>query len=340
MRFLLYFFRFLFIIAAIVSMESCKDILIEARKDITIENALKLKSYSGILSEKIGENLIRSEVKWQKPNQYFAKVTSKGNLSGTIVSQNGANLKIYYPSTKFGVEFLNLNLLNEEQTKNLYEEIYNWTVKKFEVELGDTENQLAGKKTVELLYRPKENHDFFFKWRTWVYDEYSFPIKTEIINPNGSDSYSYEFDSISFNDSIQSEKFKFEFPNRSVIATWNFSSKNYPLDSAQKVVNFKIRTPEYTKGLELVKVIKLDSQVPGIMMLYQKGPYILGISQMKDYGIPLFPIKKGIRLNGKKELDLHFLGTISAIHFLSNGVHYYLVSNLPYQELASVADSI
>ena len=324
--------------AFIITTSGCANPFRQIQRKIIVNRADRLQSFTGTLTETgTFKEKIVSEIKYQKPDMFYAKTISGGSFKGSIFAFAGKTLKVYYPVTKFGYQYSNVKPATRQEIITHMRKDFDWHMRIYDPSMGRTK-RIAGYPGLQLRYRPRRSGNFVFTWYSWVYEKYSFPLKVSF--KKGKQNFTATYSDLKFNPKLTKEDFSFKYPADATVAKYNLADKGISKAQLKEWANFPVALPAKTAfKVKQAKIIKVAGLVPGFTVYYESSPYVLYVSMVKDYGIPVVPLR-GIKVKGKKHTYyLNFAGAFTSVYFKRAGTHYTVMANMPYTELLNMCET-
>ena len=318
----------------------CQAMVQKWQKDRLTSHLSRLKSYHGVLREKgvleSKEDLV-SEIWFQQPMNYFVKINSPKKYAGSTLTYDGKNLFLYFPNTKYGILYQNLQQPTPEDFKNLIAQGFDYNMDHFNYELG-RKSKVLGFEIVDLLFRAKQEDLLVHSGISRVYDELSFPLAGELTFKGGQ-KYLYSFDSIEFNNATPVDRFAISKSSAETMSFWDVNASGLSDGEVEKEANFKfVLSQKIPAGFHLKKIIKQKGAVPAFSAIYEKRPFFIFVTSFKDYGFSLIPAGRGIHIGGKESGELLPNPHLSSYSFVHNEVQYNVTGNIPIDQLVQISE--
>jgi outer membrane lipoprotein-sorting protein len=338
--------KMLFASLALLSLSTaCHGYIREVQQEYILSHLDKLHTYEGTMVESgaLADGAeLTSEISYQRPNEYLIRVTSPEKHKGSVFYFDGTNLLMYYPMTKFAIEYKNVLPLSEDDGRKLLRDQFDWNMDHYHYEITRT-GSVAGFKTEQMEFKAKDPKAIFASGSTQIYDPISFPMSGIFRWKNGGE-YSFRFTKFRFNES-NIKIAKPVVPSDVTYSRWDMNSKSFTLAEMKAASNFKCKLPSDLAGslprqMSLRKIIRQEGMVPAFTLLYEKKPYFLNLTVFKDYGISGIPEGRGLPLKTGKKGAL-ITGPHSTFYsFVSGGTQYILVGNLPFEEILELSEKL
>lgn len=335
----------------LVGTFSCAAPLKKVQKEYIFRNIAKVSSYQGVYRETgVATRAVETKIAWSAEGNRFQALVTDGprKLKGSVVSFDGSNLAVYYPATRFGYVFKNLEPVNVDEQLAYLNENYDWHLNTYHTIVGEN-TSLAGHPATRLTYQPKQpRQPYLYTWKILAHRDYSFPLslsryptstgaakstETGVANKNQAD-YEFVYKSIQFNKVPADFEFGYRFPGGATVGRWNLKSAAYTPAQARKYANFRLTLPAGDfADTPLKKIVRVAGVVPGFTAYYRQGPWLAFYSQIKDYGLPLIPIRGIKKATKTGDVYVNYFGPFTSVYFKRAGVHHTLLSNRPLNEV-------
>ncbi len=195
--------------------------------------------------------------------------------------------------------------------------------------------------TVGLEYTAKHKSAITKKGTVQVYDRFSFPLSGDMLF-NKNVHYQFRFDNIVFNRDIDDHLFELDLPKSVILTRWDMSSADVSEAEMRAQASFDCRLPsKFPPGFAHERTVRVDGPIPAFTLVYRRGPQFVLVSMVKDTGLRPASEEIGIPVDvGDLHGRLLISPTLSSYTFAKNGTMVILTSNLPFDEILTIAASI
>ncbi|MBU2488151.1 MAG: DUF4367 domain-containing protein [Proteobacteria bacterium] len=312
-----------------------------------LANWEKVESFTGVVEEKglLPDNgVIRTEVRFEKPDRFFARTLAPESLAGDFFLFDGRDSRTYIARSHSGLLVSGLaQLLGDslEKQRQRFRENMEKGLKTFRVSM-EVNQDVAKAECVVFHFAPRDEAGFARRQQTWSDLVYSMPLKAEIYNSGPGIWYGFEYKEVSVNKATGTPAWPKGFPENTSVAVWDFSDPSVTPEQAKKALNADLALPRAPGfSMECKRIVMARSMAPAVATVYTGGPYYVLITQMKDYGIVDPAGDRGLAVptlpNGAR---MHFFGENAVISWTENGSSITVTGNLPYFEMIGVAKSV
>jgi hypothetical protein len=135
---------------------------------------------------------------------------------------------------------------------------------------------------------------------------------------------------------VADEKFAIPTKQADILSEWDFGSKGLTEAEAKKKANFKYSLLKtIPPDFQLSKIIHHKGPVPALLAIYEKRPYFLYVTTLKEYRFSLAPLGRGVHVNdGFLTPNPH----LSSYTWVKDGVVYGAVGNVSVDDLVKLKE--
>jgi outer membrane lipoprotein-sorting protein len=307
----------------------------------TQKNLARMRSFHGILVENgvLASGEMRSEVLWKRPHQFISRVLSPASYAGVTLAYDGAKLTIYYPQANYAIEFDGLIPPTAEEEHRLIADAYHHNQNAFRYSLGGS-GSVAGLPVVTLNYKAKQKA-YVSPWGSaQVYDKYSFSL-AGVMQFSNDAQYEFRFTEMKFDETVDDARFVVPLPKNVILSRWDMSSIGIPEREMREQANFAVPSLPVPEGFRLERIVRQEGALPAFTVIYRRGAQFVLLSMWKDIGLTPTSEAHGVPVSlGDKAGHLVLSPSMSSYTFSQHGTMCVLTSNLPFDQLLTVAADI
>lgn len=327
-----------FALVALGSSLGCADDFMLER---TQKNMAKLHSFHGVLTETgvLDSGEMKSELWWKRPNLFLSRVLAPASYAGVTLAYDGKKLVIYYPMANYAIELDNLSSNLPEDDKVLIAAAYRHNQASFRYSLGGG-SSVAKLPTISMDYTAKKKGYVHPSGSVQVYDKYSFTLAGNLSFPE-SKKYSYRYDEMKFEEPIADAAVTLTLPKNAIVSRWDLASTGLPELEMREQAHFDLALPKLPEEWKLERIVRQEGPVPAFSLVYRRGPHYVVLSMWKDLGVRPVSEAHGVPIALHGHRGRIVIGpVISSYTTALRGTMYVFTSNVPFDELLTLADTL